>query len=772
MTIRQRLYAIALFPLLMGGASAVVLGWLYTNVDRGFERAHAADAISSGTFELSQLINDPTLRNVNPRVIEQWKARRTSIDIHISEFTTTGSRVQERLDTVASGLKTVDNSFAKIIETAKLKSEGAISDGIFDRRVRTFAGRALVAIRTVTAETKALHHDQADQVRIGIQEVILWMVAGGILITATVVVFAFLIATQMSRRIDQLASAAGKLGEGDYSARVKLSVRDEIGAVGRAFDRMAASLQAAIGRRDQEIEARTLAEEKLADLNRHLEDRVAEREAQLRESERYFRTVIDNSPAVVMLKDREGRYLLVNKEFETRFGVSGDSIIGKTARDHVSTEQAELFDQQDQTVLIERRSIEYEIRSPIGDGEERVFFAIKFPVLDEDETVIGIGVFSMDVTESRHAAERLAETERLFLEAVNTVPVGIALFDAEDRLQIWNRLYEATVPESVQMQAGIPFVDIMERTYKARGQAPTSTNGPMTFEARIEHHRNPSSGIEIRLDDQWMHLIEHKTDSGGTLMVLSDVTKLKHYETKLEEAVQSLTRSNTELQQFAYVASHDLQEPLRMVGSYVQLLAKRYQDRLDEDANEFIGYAVEGVTRMQRLLEGLLTFSRVRTQGKEFEPVDLNTVVNGVLSDLKGLIEDGDAQVTVGPLPEILGDASQLGRVFQNLIGNAIKFRGEKPPEIEVSSRQADGKWVVSVRDNGIGIDPQFSEKIFTIFQRLHTRTAYPGEGLGLAIANRIVDRHGGTMWVESALGEGAEFLFTLPMNGGVSNDA
>ena len=238
---------------------------------------------------------------------------------------------------------------------------------------------------------------------------------------------------------------------------------------------------------------------------------------------------------------------------------------------------------------------------------------------------------------------------------------------------------------------------------------------------------------------------------------------LAYRDREIRQRTAELTRSNEELQQFAYVASHDLQEPLRMVGSYVQLLARRYQGRLDQDADEFIGFAVDGATRMQRLLDGLLTFSRVRTHGTDFKPVELDDILATTVTDLKGRIEENGAEVTSDPLPRVQGDQAQLGQVFQNLISNALKFRGADTPRVHVSATRTGDEWVVSVRDNGIGIDPQFSDKIFVIFKRLHTRAEYPGDGLGLATARRIVDRHGGRMWFESELGQGATFFFSIP---------
>ena len=229
-----------------------------------------------------------------------------------------------------------------------------------------------------------------------------------------------------------------------------------------------------------------------------------------------------------------------------------------------------------------------------------------------------------------------------------------------------------------------------------------------------------------------------------------------------KQIYDDLARSNKDLEQFAYVASHDLQEPLRMIAGYTQLLQKRYKDKLDEDANQFILYTVDGVLRMQTLINDLLTYSRLETRGKVFEPVDCQAVLDDVLVALQTAIEESSAVITHGALPTVMADRIQLFQLFQNLIGNAIKFRGDKPPLIHIEAKPLQKRWLFSVRDNGIGIEPQYMERIFVIFQRLHSRDKYPGTGIGLAICRKIVERHGGRIWVESQLGNGSTFYFII----------
>ncbi len=231
---------------------------------------------------------------------------------------------------------------------------------------------------------------------------------------------------------------------------------------------------------------------------------------------------------------------------------------------------------------------------------------------------------------------------------------------------------------------------------------------------------------------------------------------------ELAERAKDLERSNTELQQFAYVASHDLQEPLRTIASFTQLLAKRYNDKLDDKAREFINFAVDGSKRMQILINDLLAYSRVGTQGKPFTPTRCDAVLDRILKNLKTGIESSGAVITRDPLPVVMADEVQLAQLFQNLLTNAMKFRGADVPRIHISAAPDGTKWKVMVRDNGIGISPEHHDRIFVIFQRLHTKTQFPGTGIGLAISKKVAERHGGRIWIEPSPGGGTTFCFTI----------
>ena len=245
--------------------------------------------------------------------------------------------------------------------------------------------------------------------------------------------------------------------------------------------------------------------------------------------------------------------------------------------------------------------------------------------------------------------------------------------------------------------------------------------------------------------------------------IMRDITARKLDEEKLKKTLLNLERSNAELVQFAYIASHDLQEPLRMVSSFVQLLARRYAGKFDADADEFIRNAVDGTTRMQEMINALLEFSRVGSNVKPFVSVDYSVVFDQTVNNMKVAIEESGALITHDKLPTVIADELQMVQLLQNLIGNSIKFTNNGPPRIHVSAAKQDSEWVFSVHDNGIGIEPEYFERIFTIFQRLHSKAEYSGSGIGLSICKKIIERHGGRIWIESQTGKGSTFYFSLP---------
>lgn len=273
-----------------------------------------------------------------------------------------------------------------------------------------------------------------------------------------------------------------------------------------------------------------------------------------------------------------------------------------------------------------------------------------------------------------------------------------------------------------------------------------------------EELRRHQEGLEALIEERTRDL------AAANSHLKEEITMRERAEGDLRKLMEDLARSNKELDQFASIASHDLQSPLRTVAGFVELLGERYKGKLDEKADEYIARAVNGAKRMSVLIHDLYVYSRIGTQGKQLSRVSMGTLFEGAIDNLKEIIDENEAVITCDQLPDVEGDDTQLVQLFQNLVGNAIKFRKkDAPPSIRISAERKQGEWVFGVHDNGIGIEPRFYERVFVIFQRLHASEEYPGTGLGLALCKKIVERHGGRIWIESKPGEGSNFYFTMP---------
>ena len=363
--------------------------------------------------------------------------------------------------------------------------------------------------------------------------------------------------------------------------------------------------------------------------------------------------------------------------------------------------------------------------------------------------------------EKQRADEELQRLKDFHESIVQSMTEGIVVEDANGNINFVNRAGSALLGCSPIELVGKKWKDIIPPAQRAVIKA-TDERRERGEIARYEVKMKRQNGSSVIALVTSSPRYEHDGFT-GTLTVLTNITERVRAEEALAKKAIELAQSNAELEQFAYVASHDLQEPLRMVTSYLQLLEQRYKGKYDADADEFINFAVDGAKRMKRLIDDLLAFSRVGTRGKELVATDCEVVLKQTLTNLQLAIEESDAAITHDPLPTVLADEVQLEQLFRNLIGNAIKFRSRAQPEIHIEAERQNGDWCLSVRDNGIGIDPQYSDRIFIIFQRLHTREEYPGTGIGLAICKRIVERHSGRIWVESEAGKGATFFFTIP---------
>ncbi|ADD07638.2 sensor box histidine kinase (plasmid) [Natrialba magadii ATCC 43099] len=353
------------------------------------------------------------------------------------------------------------------------------------------------------------------------------------------------------------------------------------------------------------------------------------------------------------------------------------------------------------------------------------------------------------------------EPETLISAAVNTLPINFAILDNEGTIlytnRAWQEFGEANDIDLRPETVGTNYLKITKQAETERAQAAAAgLSEILTGERELFEFEYPCHSP----DEQRWFLMRAASFTDGNQRYVAvahfDITNRYTYQRQLEE-------SNERLQQFAYAASHDLQEPLRMVTGYLRLLENRYSDDLDEDAEEFIEFAVDGAERMEAMIEGLLTYSRVETQGESFDSVDLEAVLNDVLTDLSVRIDETGAEVTAELLPTVDGDASQLRQLFQNLLENALQYSGEQKPRVSISAMRNEDEWEISISDEGIGIEQDDADRVFEVLQRLHSHEEYEGSGIGLALCRRVVERHGGEIYVDSEPEEGATFSFTLP---------
>jgi PAS domain S-box-containing protein len=392
------------------------------------------------------------------------------------------------------------------------------------------------------------------------------------------------------------------------------------------------------------------------------------------------------------------------------------------------------------------------------DGSERWIHLVSAPVLDErGKPRLAVNIFR-DITSSVQEQFRLQQI-------LDNMPSLVGMLTLDGVLVEANRVALALANLKREDVIGKPFEETYWWAYDPDVQAQLRQ-----AIARARGGETVRYDVKVRAGENRFAIIDFSlspiVSSTGRVTALLpsaiDITQRKRTEALVERYMERLKTSNLELQQFAYVASHDLQEPLRMVSSYLQLIETRYKDKLDDDAREFIHFAVDGANRMKRLIQDLLAYSRVEKRRGQFAQVDMNEVIAQITTDMALTIEETGTTLRVDPLPTLTADRNQMVQLLQNLIANAIKFRGERPPEITIRVVKVPNAWRFSVQDNGIGIDPQYHERIFVIFQRLHGHGKYPGTGIGLAICKRVVERHGGKIRVESTPGEGTTFIFTI----------
>jgi PAS domain S-box-containing protein len=488
---------------------------------------------------------------------------------------------------------------------------------------------------------------------------------------------------------------------------------------------------------------------------------------------RQHATMFDAAHDAIMTLDPAGTITYWNRGAERLYGWTTQEAEGQNANALLRTR----FPESREVLwpkLMESELWEGELIHVTRDGVEVTVASSWTLMKDEKGNASAILEISSDITERKKADLALAESEATLRTTFATMADGIVITELDEKVTDCNEAILRLTQRSREEILGKPFKDLIAPEFRSViadvckllvgsvlvfNVPGSEKKGTIRADSQLLRKNRERVDIETNIS-----LVENSAGQPAAFLIVArDVTERKQMEWKLDSSLADLQRSNAELQQFAYVTSHDLQEPLRMITSYIQIIEEDYKGKLDADADQYIAFAVEGAKRMHTLINDLLAYSRVGTRGEPFTPISLNSVLSSATANLEIAIEEGHAVVTHDRLPTVLGDESQLIQLFQNLLGNAIKFRSDATPRIHVGVEKTKDEWVFSVRDNGIGIDMKYAERIFAVFQRLHAREEYPGTGIGLAVVKKIVERHGGRVWVESEPGNGSTFYFTLP---------
>ncbi len=554
------------------------------------------------------------------------------------------------------------------------------------------------------------------------------------------------------KRIDNIFNVLLKYTVMNFAEKAPISERaDEIDAIAAGLNTLGEELQYSISAEKKYIED-------LEIINTLLQD-----------SEQQIQTIFDNAPEAVLVMDSEGIVERWNPTAEEIFGWQASEILGKPFQDYViPIVHRETYNKGIKHFLVGRKKhilnkpLEIEVMNRQG---ELFFISLNVSPTFIKGKYLFIA-FARDITEIKNAERELRRSQAFLNSIIENIPNMLFIKDAKElKFVRFNKAGEDLIGYTRTDLIGKNDYDFFPKEqadFFIQKDTEVLKSGRL-FEIPEEKIETRYKGTRI-LETKKIPLLDDNGKPQYLLGISNDITERIKMEEELKQKSEELTRSNTELEQFAYVASHDLQEPLRMVNSYVQLLANRYKDKLDQDANDFIGYAVDGSNRMKKLIQSLLEYSRIN-RVKPFESVNLNVLLKEVLKDLQYRINETNAIINIEELPILFGDYVLLGQLFLNLIVNALKYRSAKDPEINISWKKQNDEYLFSVKDNGIGIQKGYSEKIFVIFQQLHSKEKYEGTGIGLAICKKIVERHGGKIWIESVVDEGTTFYFTIKEN-------
>jgi len=765
MTIRAKLQISASVLIGFAAATGVMLFLVSRVLTTERDKTTTAHRLAQEIWALNALTNDYVFHQ-GERAQIQWQSQYASIAALLTDqhllFTT--PRERAIVEAARQDHTSIKDIFARLVALrGALRQPGAEAGPTvalsFELEER-LASQILVRSQSMIGAATQLSEDSLTaRARVHRQAEVLTL---SLLVTLILVTIGTILPLyrHLGTSIAKLLAGTDVIARGNLDYRVEIESTDEISQVGRAFNAMTARLQASYENLEDKVRDRTT---ELALANTELQREIAERT----QAEKRFWELLESAPDAMVIVDDAGRVVLTNAQTERLFGYTQEELLGQPIEVLVPTRfRAQHPAYRTRYVAAPRpraMGAGLELYGLHKDGHEMPVEISLSPLETAQGTLISSAI--RDITERKRAEEELRRSEALLQALINNTSAIIYIKAADGRYLLVNTQFEYLYNTTNAQLIGKMAHEVLPQGLADRLQALDAQLLQSRQAIQTEIHAQRADGQHTYVVLKFP-LLDAAGEPYAICGISTDITARKQMEEQLQHTAAELARSNAELAQFAYVASHDLQEPLRTVAGFTQLLAKRYTGQFDAKADEYIAFAVDGVKRMQILIQDLLEYSRVGTRDEPFQPTDCTALLQQVCASLASAIQESRARVTHDPLPTVRGAPGQLTRLLQNLIGNALKYRSARPPQVHITAQPQGHAWLFAVQDNGIGFDPHQAERIFGVFQRLHTRAHYPGTGIGLAICRKIVEHHGGRIWAEGRPGEGATFYFTIPMEG------
>jgi PAS domain S-box-containing protein len=759
MTIERRIQITTVVLVLFVLAAISTLFWSSRQVEHGIKRVETTSQVVRGAFMLKTLMDD-YLDHGSERVLRQWDKLNKTLGQLLDYEVISESIERPLLEDLKKVYRSVNYLYPRVAEMRASidQNQDLKTKKMLTNLMSLQLEQLVIAANNLSEATQLLTLNR----RYFVQQLI---VALGISAVLIILINIYLIRKSVVRPLKLLSIGVDRIGTGNFDRVTEIRSDDEVGKLSQAFDTMVARLgerDTALTKARDELELRV--EERTAELTLanerlilEIEERKRAEEGITAERQRLY-DVLETLPVYVCLLDSDYRMPFANRYFRETFAEP----LGRRCHDFLFNLTVPCEICETYTVMKTREPHHWYWTGPNG----RNYDIYDFPFFEADGSML-ILEMGIDITDRRRAEQDLRESEERFRGIFEQGQLGVEILGLNGQFEMTNPMFQQLLGYSQGEVAKLTFEDVTH---------PDDLETEYELNQRLLREEMPYFELDkryIRKDGRvtWANLTKSLLrDQDGTptsfLSMIQDINERKKMEELLRRRAEELARSNEDLQQFAYVASHDLQEPLRNVASCLQLLEKKYKNNLDAKADQLIHYAVESSVRMKALIQDLLAYSRVVTKGSPPQRVDCEQILDQTVKNLRSAISESGAVIIHDPLPTVLADDAQLSQVFQNLIGNGIKFRREEHPQIHVSAVKNNKEWIFSVKDNGIGIESRHLHRIFMIFQRLHKRSQYGGTGIGLAIVKKVVERHHGRVWAESQFGNGTTFYFTIPEKG------